>query len=270
MLEPMQFANETSSENCTFYFIEPIKPPVLKCPPYGSQAQIRDLILGGCSSSEPSERGKKPWRRFVWPEAGAKINERIFDHSPNRIRWQCLSRFVLRLPCCAHKGLDPNSQMFGTAVRKFFSWRWYVAVVETRTRANPIWSGDLQCKSMFKGQRSNVVSTAPGGGGCRRKPSMRQCEAPGGGGVWNKVWMAPARERIQILQSISTEQSQKGRLDLGSCSFGMNNCEFCHLWCVVFFFFFNKMGAARHKQLETYFVAFCCQSCGQCDLLLLC
>lgn len=58
---------------------------------------------------------------------------------------------------------------------------------------------------MFKGQRSNVVSTAPGEGGLSAKTFDAAMRVSRGEerGVWNNVRMAPARERIESQKGVS-------------------------------------------------------------------
>lgn len=138
--------------------------PMLKCPRYGSQV-TSEIWFWECS---PSESGKSREEFDLWPKAGVKINQRIFDRSPNPIRGNVSKCGKGSVPVLFSDSAAPGQRSWFKfpniwySRKKVFSWRWYVAVVETRTRANLIWSGDLKCKSMFKGQRSNVVSTAPG------------------------------------------------------------------------------------------------------------
>lgn len=122
----------------------------------------------GSAAPQTSESGKSREEFDLWPKAGVKINQRIFDRSPNPIRGNVSKCGKGSAPVLFSDSAAPGQRSWFKFPniwyrrKKVFSWRWYVAVVETRTRANLIWSGDLKCKSMFKGQRSNVVSTAPG------------------------------------------------------------------------------------------------------------
>lgn len=153
-------------------------------------SRTRDLILG----VQLPRAGKKPWEEF-WPLTGS--------WSPNRIRGNVSKWGKGSIPFLFSDSVAPAL----CGQRSWFKFPnvWYSRKkVGTRTRANLIWSGNLQCKSTFKGQRPNVVSTAPG----EAVGENLQCGNARLQGVWNNVHTR-ARERIWIVQSISTEESQK-------------------------------------------------------------
>ena len=154
------------------------------------------------------ERGQSP--RRIWPltrRAGVKIIHRIFDCSPNPFggkvfqvrKWRqspFWSQTPLLLPCV------------GKEIWFIFPTVWYSRkklLQLTMIRCGS-WDEDtgrtqfdeeiFECQSMFKGQRTNVVSTAPGGGGCcRRKTFDAAMRVSRGFEIM--YGMARARERIR-------------------------------------------------------------------------